>query len=868
MAHFRGSQWRKWDLHVHSPDTHLGNNYSGISNRDFIDKVKEEGLKAIGLTNYFNFVQGDFVLKEDLEKEGVTVFLNLELRLAYNNKEDQCCDIHIIFDDSIIQEDIEDFLIKLNVDDRGEGKMARDLKSTEEFSMATVEFKELLQTLNEESLNLQGRFLIGFLSRGKGNSRSSARYEEIAKKSNFLIHSSDKEKNIEEDRDFWLEKEKPLLQSSDAHERDTIGSKFTWIKADPTFEGLKQIIYEPKDRIKIQELKPEEKPDYAIIDRIEYKNIKGGKEEVFLNQNLNSLIGSRATGKSNILKNIAYTVDPKQCKEKGVYMEGDNQDFLPLKNLTVFWRDGEQNLLNETDGKNRGILFIPQRFLGEIVYEKGRPFNDFLSSLFENNDDFRVVLQQYKSFEDENVTEIHTLIRSILSAKEEVEKKEERIKKLGKLEDVKKEIKRLEKRISKIKKTVEEITDEELKEYRNLINKKRIKIAQLEEVEKNIKSLKYLQEEQIITLNIISDLEFSEEYREKIEKTLQKSECDFKENFVKHEIQNLEDEKERIEKEVLKTKEEIEPLQEKVKKNKSLLKLTEDLEKQEKTKSKIEELQIQLENLRKEYKKEQTKIVQQYLLFEDKHDDFNGVEIGEFKFSTVKIVSEFDMSSLEKFATENINRRDSVDFREKKEEYKEANIFLDNSQEWEYGRQRIKNLLKELMAAILSEDIILKAGKSEELVLIELFRNRYKIDFLRSVKSPKRGGDEFITMSDGQKMMVLLEFVFEFDNYNYPVLLDQPEDDLDAKVIATEVVDFLKNQKEKRQVIIASHNANLVVVGDSENILVAEKSGRESTPKFTYETGSIENVGIKKQIIAILEGGDEALKKRKEKLNI
>ncbi|NYT27813.1 MAG: hypothetical protein H0A76_07895 [Candidatus Thiodubiliella endoseptemdiera] len=56
-----------------------------------------------------------------------------------------------------------------------------------------------------------------------------------------------------------------MLNSSDAHRIYNIGSKFTWIKANPTFEGLKQIIYEPTDRVKIQELEPEEKKIIKLL---------------------------------------------------------------------------------------------------------------------------------------------------------------------------------------------------------------------------------------------------------------------------------------------------------------------------------------------------------------------------------------------------------------------------------------------------------------------------------------------------------------------------------------------------------------------------------------------------------------------------
>ena len=79
------------------------------------------------------------------------------------------------------------------------------------------------------------------------------------------------------------------------------------------------------------------------------------------------------------------------------------------------------------------------------------------------------------------------------------------------------------------------------------------------------------------------------------------------------------------------------------------------------------------------------------------------------------------------------------------------------------------------------------------------------------------------------------------------------------------IVDFLRKQKIKRQIFIVSHNANLVVCGDSEEVVVARKKKKNN---FEYKTGAIENDVIRKEIIDVLEGGEEAIRKRKNKLGI
>lgn len=74
----RGSEWRKWDLHIHSPFTWVNNNYPS-NDKDlivdkFINTVTDSGLDVIGLTNYFKFDNKDFEIKKRLEKKAFALF--------------------------------------------------------------------------------------------------------------------------------------------------------------------------------------------------------------------------------------------------------------------------------------------------------------------------------------------------------------------------------------------------------------------------------------------------------------------------------------------------------------------------------------------------------------------------------------------------------------------------------------------------------------------------------------------------------------------------------------------------------------------------------------------------------------------------
>ena len=104
-------------------------------------------------------------------------------------------------------------------------------------------------------------------------------------------------------------------------------------------------------------------------------------------------------------------------------------------------------------------------------------------------------------------------------------------------------------------------------------------------------------------------------------------------------------------------------------------------------------------------------------------------------------------------------------------------------------------------------------------------------------------------------------FLADGDN---PLIIDQPEENLDNKFIYEDLVGAFKEAKKKRQVIIATHNANLVVNTDAEQVIVAEFKDN----KISYKGGSIENIDIRNSITLLLEGGKEAFKRREEKYDI
>jgi hypothetical protein len=113
-------------------------------------------------------------------------------------------------------------------------------------------------------------------------------------------------------------------------------------------------------------------------------------------------------------------------------------------------------------------------------------------------------------------------------------------------------------------------------------------------------------------------------------------------------------------------------------------------------------------------------------------------------------------------------------------------------------------------------------------------------------------------LSDGQKHTILLTVAMLAES-NAPLLIEQPEDDLDNEFISTSVVSTLRAVKERRQIILVTHNANIAVLGDSELILPLKRVGDSGQ---IMNSGSIDRPETKEAVQHVLEGGEKAFKRR------
>ena len=148
--------------------------------------------------------------------------------------------------------------------------------------------------------------------------------------------------------------------------------------------------------------------------------------------------------------------------------------------------------------------------------------------------------------------------------------------------------------------------------------------------------------------------------------------------------------------------------------------------------------------------------------------------------------------------------------------------------------------------------------------MLAFYNYLFSLDFIEYNYQLKQGEKSIDVLSPGEKGALLLVFYLLLDMDNKPLILDQPEDNLDNDSVANILVNFVKRAKKKRQIIMVTHNPNLAVVADAEQIIyvsIDKKNGN----KFSFESGSIESVTINKRIVDVLEGAMPAFRQRDKK---
>ena len=503
----------------------------------------------------------------------------------------------------------------------------------------------------------------------------------------------------------------------------------------------------------------------------------------------------------------------------------------------------------------RKVLYIPQSYIGSLSYEDGAKVqerDDFITSILMNNESFSNSDKAINQHIIDTNNSIGEKVERLFEIIEGRKKTLEMIKSLGDEQSLKKQLKDLSNKIDISSKTAV-ISKEELNRYANsvsnkeLLQKKKIIIAQ------DISILKATSPSTESVQIIDSRLNgLSKEIRDKIRDQYKKTGAESLRHIIEDQICVLEKKSESILEEIDKENVVIDELKPKADQHTETIKLAKRRKEIESTLEKISNQKTELTN----YEKEFNQLLEE---IENKHSEYkSGIQgiLGtidkiDFEYLSIDYQTAPKTDAYNQFIERNINMTKTKHIEEITKKFLDERIITKGS---------IKVIIKD----IIDEKLFLKTsarGKKE--AVKELLENVESINYLDSIKT-KDGKTCFRDMTGGQKAIAILELLLKFDTSKYPILLDQPEDDLDADGISMHLTGFIKRQACERQFIIVTHNASLVVNADSDNVIVAVPP--RGNHGFTFFNGAIERSDIAKQIMDIMEGGRSVLEQRINKL--
>ena len=186
---------------------------------------------------------------------------------------------------------------------------------------------------------------------------------------------------------------------------------------------MKQIIYEPEERVCVSDTKPECKPDYYVIDKVILNDDEFSSEPIYFNDKLTCIIGGKSTGKSILLHNMAKAIDETQVQEKESIV---NTSTKELSNTTVCWTDGQN------DG-DRHIIYIPQSYLNCLSdkQEVTTEIDNMIQSVILNNENAKIAYEKMLTSIKEKRSELNVKILNLLDIHKETVEIDDEKKELG-----------------------------------------------------------------------------------------------------------------------------------------------------------------------------------------------------------------------------------------------------------------------------------------------------------------------------------------------------------------------------------------------------------------------------------------------------
>ncbi|MGZ3909002.1 MAG: TrlF family AAA-like ATPase [Flavisolibacter sp.] len=984
----KGSEWRKWDLHVHTPHS-IGGDY-GI----FMKNLAQCPADVIGLNDYCSIDGYSEVLKLGGVPNKV-LFPVVEFRMnniVANRRSATPTDsgtrinFHLIFDNNpTLFPTIQNWVRSLDCyNDMGVTAQLGTIAAGNLLKL-TFDYKHVIESLEKYGLKKHTLIWLPYDEYGG--------VDEIDPEDNFfklaLINQADvmgssysgqieffkwRDKKVSLDQyKKWFHRPKACIKGSDAHKidypfgklRDAKSEpteKYCWIKSDPTFEGLVQITNEP-DRVFIGEEPPvlgrvSDNPT-KYIEKLEIKPISGSKYadhwfenfSISFNTELTAIIGNKGKGKSALADILGLCGNSHNYKSFSFLHKDKFRKPLPINYAkefvaTITWMSGhtDEKLLYENPDElsYERVKYIPQSFLETLCTNVDKKiFEEELEKvIFSRLDDAQKMTKG--------------TLREIINHNKEIIENAIELKK-GEIIRLNSEIVDLEyKRSPEYKKMIAEAVQQKqfelnahienkpaqvrppqdddasrqkMQQITTLINEARASILQINQLKTELSNRRNILSIEISDLTKLRDLLL--QMKERFDTSFNNLSNQFaRYGLQKDKIVSLQLDLSQIEQLLRERVHELDTINDQL-----LPKGGESFASRIETEQeKIKAWQAQLDGPNKAYQTyfgnllqwEQLKVL---IEGDDKKEGSlayfkaiklfieNGLEtvlnskyaarkealialltykheIGDIYRALYKPVTEFIQLNKNELSDYNVNI--DVAFQLKDFFSKFFNIVSNGNAGSFCGIAEGNTMLNAITEVVDFNDISEVVQWVEQLVTYMHFDKRegqenadrqlvkqlkggnkeqdyynflFSLDYLEPSYQLKLGDKTLSELSPGERGALLLIFYLFLDKDDIPIIIDQPEENLDNQSVYKILVHFIKMAKARRQIIIITHNPNLAVVCDAEQV-IRTNIDKPNNNKFTCRSGSIENPGINAEIIDVLEGTRPALENRTSKYEI
>lgn len=938
MLNCCGSEWNRWDLHIHTASSY-DYKYKGNDADDLLcEALKQNDIKAVAITDHFKIDKNrieclrakapDIVFFPGVELRTDKGANNLHLILIFSEKSDL----------KILSDDFDAIMIR----DKA--------KSKDSDETIYWEFKDIIDFAKGHDALIS--IHAGRKTNGIDKEISNALPVKEAIKSDIAdaIHFFEiGQKRDIADYEKYVFKDiqpKPLIMCSDNHSpKEYTVKERLWIKANLTFAGLKQCLYQPQERVYIGNVPP-------ALDRVT-KNKQNNISSIScsrvdhpvntdsnwfnfsipLNPSMAAIIGNKGSGKSafsdiighlcrcNTMESASFLNDKRFRKSPKNYAS----DYC----AALTWLDGETRSSTLAASQENSYIedaqYLPQKYIEDVCNDFGDVFQKEIDKVIfsyvdktDRGDAQNLEeLVKLKSkpleirFQDERI-KLEDVNRKIIELErkktseyrrivsESFENAEEKLKRHEKSKPT--EAKRPEQKdsdveyqakLSVLNQGIQEKKDEikkateELAEINTFLDDIRTVVAQIsllktqfEGVQVQIEALvgKYNLERTDCAIELTTPMEFLTELIRKAEedkKCLQNS-ISAEDSGFSAKLANLE-----AEKAALISSADVE--------EKLYQKYLADLAEWNEKRSILigdRDTDGSIEFYKKELDYVDTKLDSEYGALVAERDDitkriYEGITELSKIYQSIYAPVQGEITQLLGDLEDGVQFQAEVFM-------KNANLaqtilnFINQRFNGKYGRSH--NSLQEIEACVKNsdfgnEDGVMSFVHNMAEVITDDFetaerrvskRQEY-YDFIFGLEyvgvnfKLKMGCRSLEELSPGERGIVLLIFYLALSKESKPIIIDQPEDNLDNQSVYSKLVPCICRAKQKRQVIIVTHNPNIAVACDAEQIIYCEKD--KDTRQIRYESGAIENPAIRDHVVDVLEGTMPAFDLRRLKYN-